>query len=275
MIGIFDSGYGGLTVLKEIINKLPQYDYVYLGDNARAPYGSKSQKVIFNYAKEAVDFLFENNCELVIIACNTASSEALRKIQQEFLPTEYPDKKVLGVIIPTVEAAVEKISAKKNKSNPKIGIIGTKATINSQVFNKEFAKFNISGLEIYSQAAPLLVPLIEENWLKKPETKMILKKYLRPLKIKKIQILIPACTHYPILDRQMKKIIGKNTEVLNIPQAITDKLENYLQRHPEIEKKLPRSKKRIFYTTDETEKFKNFGKNILGIEINDCRQINF
>ena len=174
MIGVFDSGFGGLTILKELLNKLPQYNYIYLGDNARAPYGSKSQDVIYNYTKEAVDFLFSQGCELIIIACNTASAKALRKIQQEYLPNKYPDKKVLGVVIPAVEIAAETI----NHKNKKVGVIGTRSTIESKVYEKELNKL-AKDIEIFSQSCPLLVPLVEEGMLKRVETKMILKKYWR------------------------------------------------------------------------------------------------
>ena len=177
MIGVFDSGFGGLTVLKEFLKVLPDYDYIYLGDNARAPYGNKSDEVIYNYTKQAVDFLFKSGCKLIIIACHTASAKALRKIQQEYSPEFYPDKRVLGVVTPVVEEAI------KLSRYHKLGIIGTMATINSGVYKKELEKLR-DDLEIFGQACPLLVPLVEEGWIGKPETNKILKKYLQPLKIK-------------------------------------------------------------------------------------------
>ncbi|MBI4779383.1 glutamate racemase, partial [Candidatus Falkowbacteria bacterium] len=189
MIGVFDSGFGGLTVLKEFLRVLPYYNYIYLGDNARAPYGNKSDEAVYNYTREAVDFLFKQGCELIIIACHTASAKALRKIQQEYLPEKHPDKRVLGVVVPMVEEAV-------NLSRyHKLGVIGTTATINSGAYKKELEKLN-DGLEIFQQACPLLVPLVEEGWTEKPEAKMILKNYLRPLKVKEIDTLILGCTHY-------------------------------------------------------------------------------
>ena len=171
MIGIFDSGLGGLTVMQALIGRLPDYDYLYLGDNARAPYGNKSAAAIFAYTRQAVGFLFARGCKLVILACNTASAEALRRIQQEYLPQAYPDKRVLGVVIPICEAAVA------SSRFGRIGVIGTRATINSGVYERELLKLR-PGLEIYSEPAPLLVPLVEEGWTGKPETNMILKKYL-------------------------------------------------------------------------------------------------
>ena len=284
MIGVFDSGFGGLTILKQFLseeenynegedcnprlhcnNFLQQYNYLYLGDNARAPYGNKSQDVIYNYTKEAVDFLFKQGCELIIIACNTASAKALRKIQQEWLPKHQPDKRVLGVVIPIAEQAV-----KLSRFN-RIGIIGTRATIESGVYEQELNKLK-TGLEIYSQACPLLVPLIEEAWLKKPETRMILKKYLRLLKQKKIDTLILGCTHYPFLIKDIQRIMGKNCQVLDSPKIVAEKLKDYLLRHPEIENKISKNKERLFYTTDDPARFKQFGEKFLGKEIKKVKR---
>ena len=249
-IGIFDSGYGGLTILKAFLDskKLSAYDYIYLGDNARAPYGNKSRRVIYKYTKQALNFLFKQGCGLVIIACNTASAKALRKIQQEFLPQNYPEKKVLGVVIPIIEKIAE------NKAQ-KVGIIGTRATVESHIYKQELEERGINK-EIFEQAAPLLVPLVEEAWIGRSETNKILKKYLRSLKNKKINILVLACTHYPFLIKDIERIMGKNCQVLNTPEIVTRKLEDYLKRHPEIENRLDKNKKIIFYTTDNTNYFK-------------------
>lgn len=267
MIGVFDSGLGGLTVLKKFLEKLPQYDYIYFGDNARAPYGNKSQNIIYQYTQEAVEFLLDKNCQLVIIACNTASAEALRKIQREFLPQKHPDKKVLGIIIPVVEGVEEYYQKNTNKKLKKrVGVIGTRATIESGAYNKEFYKRN-KKLEIFSQSTPLLVPLIEEGWHKKPETKKILKKYLRPLKQKEVDVLIPGCTHYPFLLKEMKKIMGKQTFVVDAPAIISEKLDLYLKNHPEIENKLSKNKKRLYYISDKKSQFKNISEKFLGKKI--------
>lgn len=265
MIGVFDSGFGGLTILKEFLSQLPEYDYIYLGDNARAPYGNKSEGVIFDYTKEAVDFLFKEGAELIIIACNTASAKALRKIQKEFLPFNYPKKRVLGVIIPIAEVIAE-------LKPLRIGVIGTKVTVESGIYEAEIKKLFKEPI-IYSRACPLLVPLIEEGWAKKVETKRILKKYLRPIKEKKIEALILGCTHYPILFKEIKEIMGKRTKIFDSPQIVAEKLNNYLNRHPEIEKKLNKNRKRLFYTTDSSEKFKEMGKRFLGGEIRDVKRI--
>lgn len=266
MIGIFDSGFGGLTVLRAIINKLPDYNYIYLGDNARAPYGNKSQELIYEYTAQAVAFLFKEGAELAIIACNTASTEALRKIQQEWLPKNYPKKRVLGVVIPVAEKII------KSERGDKIGIIGTRATISSGAYNKEIKKIN-SEAEIFEQACPLLVPLIEEGWHNRREAKMILRNYLRPLKKEKIDKLILGCTHYPILIKNIKGIMGKGCEVLDSPEIIAEKLKDYLIRHSEIEKKLLRNKEMIFYTTDKTKRFAELGQKFLGRPIKKIKSI--
>jgi len=271
MIGVFDSGLGGLTILKEFLKVLPQYDYMYLGDSARTPYGNKSQELIYNYTKEAVDFLFKKGCQLVIIACNTASAKALKKIQQEWLKEYYPDRRVLGVIIPVVEEVLKII-----KSAPRInciGVIGTRSTIESGVYNKEISK-HCKKFNIYGQACPLLVSLIEEGWIKKRETSLILKSYLRPLKQKRIKILILGCTHYPILLKPIREIMGQQCQVLNSPEFVAKKLDNYLKRHSEIEKNIPKNKKIIYYTTDEAKRFKLLGEKFLKRKIKKVEKIN-
>jgi len=261
MIGVFDSGFGGLTVLREFLHLLPKYDYIYLGDNARTPYGNKSQEVVYKYTEEAVGLLFRKGCELIIIACNTSSAKALRKIQTEWLPKNYPEKRILGVLIPAAEAASEFY-----KENPKIakrlGVIGTRSTIESKIYEAEIKKLD-SGVEVFSQACPLLVPLVEEGWSEKVETKMILKKYLRPLKEKKITSLILGCTHYPFLEKDIKRILGKNVEIISTPKVVAEKLKDYLERHKDIETKIKKSGERIFYTTDSEERFREFIKKFL------------
>lgn len=266
MIGIFDSGFGGLTVLKEFLRVLPDYDYIYLGDNARTPYGNKSDEIIYDYTKQAVDFLFKEGCELVIIACHTASSRALRKIQQEYLPKNYPERRVLGVVVPTVEEAV------KLSRYHKLGVIGTSATISSGVYKKELEKLR-NDLTIFEQACPLLAPLVEEGWTEKPEARMILKKYLRPLKVKEIDTLILGCTHYPLLEKDILKIMGRNVKVVNPAEVVAEKLKDYLKRHGEMEKKLGKKGKLIFYTTDNAAKFKELGQKFLGKNIEEVKRI--
>lgn len=263
LIGIFDSGLGGLSVLKKLLIELPGYHYLYLGDTARVPYGDKSTETIYNYTKEAVDFLFKKNCHLVVIACNTASAQALRRLQQEWLPKHYASRRLLGVIRPLAEAA-----AKNNFK--KIGIIGTKATINSQAYPKEIAALN-SKLKVFGQAAPLLVPLIEEGRINEPETELILKSYLKPLQNKKIDELILACTHYPHLQKTIQKIMGNEVAIPDTGKIIALSLKDYLSRHQEL--KIIKGKTSCdFYTTDDPKLFKNLAEKLLEQKIKSAKQ---
>lgn len=266
MIGVFDSGFGGLTVLKEFLRALPRHNYVYLGDNARAPYGSKSPEVIYEHTRQAVEFLFRKKCRLVILACNSASAGALRKIQQDWLPKYYRDRRVLGVILPVAEAA-----AGLSRSD-KIGVIGTRATVGAKTYERELKKIG-PRFKIYAQACPLLVPLVEEGWANEKETETILKKYLKPLQDKKIDTLILGCTHYPILLGRIRKIMGKKVKVLHSPQIVAVKLADYLKRHPEIEKRLKKNGKRIFFTTDDPKKFKQLGRQFLKKPIHQVKKV--
>lgn len=261
MIGIFDSGYGGLTIFKEILKKLPDYDYTYLGDNFRAPYGNRSQEVIYKFTHQAVEYLFKQGCELIILACNTASAEALRNLQQNYLLEKYPDRRILGVIRPMSEAVI------RITKNKRIGVVGTRATIESETFTKELKKQN-PQIEVSQKACPLLVPLIEEEWLKRPETKMILKKYLRPLKGYHIDTLILGCTHYSLLLDDFRRIMGKNIQVPNPGEIVAESLVDYLKRHPELEKSLSKNKKISYLTTDSPERFKEEALIFLGRDIN-------
>ncbi len=259
MIGVFDSGFGGLTVFRELVKQLPQYDYIYLGDSARAPYGNRSQDLIFKFTQQAVDYLFRQGCELIILACNTASAEALRKIQQEYLPKNYPSRRVLGVIRPTVEEA-----ARMTKNN-KIGVIGTKATVFSKAYVKELEKLN-PDIKVFQQACPLLVPIIEAGEHNREDTDLILKKYLMPLLKQDIDTLILGCTHYSIIKDKIKKLVG-DIQLVSQEEIISPKLADYLKRHPEIEKKLGKTGKRIFLTTDLTDKFQKLGSQFFGEKI--------
>jgi len=269
MIGVFDSGFGGLTIFKELVKQLPQYDYIYLGDSARAPYGGRSQDLIFRWTQQAVGYLFKQGCELIILACNTASAKALRRIQQEWLPLNYPERRVLGVIHPTVEEAVTLTK------NDKIGVIGTEGTVFSEVFIKEIKKLN-SNIEVFQQACPLLVPIIEAGEHGWEGVDLILKKYLMPLIKKNIDTLILGCTHYPIIKEEIRKITlvrpanGSRTgqiQLISQEEIIGSKLADYLERHPEIEKKISRRGKRIFLTTDLTDRFQKLGSQFFGQNI--------
>lgn len=250
-IGIFDSGLGGLIILKSIVKKLPQYDYMYLGDTKRVPYGDRSQEVIYEFTRQAVEYLFKQNCKLVILACNTASSRALRKLQKEFLPKYYPDRKILGVIIPTVEAIKEQVKVNR------VGIIATQATVDSKAIEKEYKKLN-SRATVYQNAAPVLVPLIENNGLKLIEP--ILKFYLKPLLKKKIQAVVLGCTHYVIVKKLIKKIVGQNILVVSQDEIVPSKLKTYLKKHAEVESKLSKNSKIDLRVTDLTDHYINLSK---------------
>ncbi len=251
-IGIFDSGLGGLLITKSLIKKLSQYNYIYLGDTKRVPYGNRSSDTIYEFLKEAVEYLFKNDCKLVIVACNTASAQALRRIQQEFLPYHYPDRRVLGVIIPTCEVAAS--------GSKKIGVIATQATVESGAFVVELKKID-KNISIIQRATPLLVPIIENGALKFAD--IILKEYLKPFK-NKIDTLILGCTHYPILKKEIQKIVGNKVKVIAQNDLIGAKLKDYLARHPEIEKLLNKKSKNKFFVTDTTSTMKKNVKKWFG-----------
>ena len=257
MIGIFDSGLGGLDIMKEIIRKMPAYDFIYLGDTARVPYGNRSLEVVDNLTQKAIDFLLQKNCELIIIACNTASSQALHKIQNEYGLIKQGKKKVLGVLIPASEEAV------KITQNKRIGVMATTGTVSSGSFPREIKKIN-PQIKVFSQACPLLVPLIEAGKQDSLTMKLILEKYLQPLIKKEIDTLILGCTHYGILEKLIKKIVGKQIKIIAEPNIVARKLKNYLWQHPEIEYKLSKKGQRYFYVTEANNNFQELGSKILG-----------
>jgi glutamate racemase len=262
-IGIFDSGFGGLDIFRHIEKKLPKYDFIYLGDNARTPYGSRSQETIYQYVTEAVDFLFDNGCQLIILACNTASAEALRKIQQEYLIKKYPDRRVLGVVIPAIEEALEKTR------NKKVGVIGTESTVRSNAFSNELAKKD-SKIKVFQKACPLLVPIVESDEKDEKLINLALQNYLKPLVVKNIDTLVLGCTHYGILKKNIEKVLkksGKKISIVSEGEIVAKKLTDYLGRHPEIEKTLDKNSVREFYTTDLTEKFQKVGTKLMGRKI--------
>ncbi len=259
-IGVFDSGFGGLNILRGIVRKLPDYNYIYLGDTARAPYGTRSKEIVHEFTKQAIDFLFKNNCELIILACNTASSDSLRKIQQEYLPKNYPNKRVLGVLIPAAEEAVV------STENKKIGVIATEGTVQSGAFVRELIKLS-SKLRVFQKACPLLVPIVEAGEQNSKVTEMILRNYLRPLLRKDIDTLILGCTHYGILENKIRKLLGRNIHIVSEAKIVPKKLEKYLKRHEEIERKIGRNGIVRFYSTDLTSKFQILGSKFFGEDI--------
>lgn len=236
-IGIFDSGLGGLLVARAIRKMMPEYDYVYLGDTKRVPYGNRSHETVFEFTREAVDYLFrKENCAIIIIACNTASARALRRIQKK-----YKNKKVLGVLIPSAEECA-KFS--------RVGILGTSGTVISNAFPDEIKKISKKTV-VFQNAAPLLVPLAEGGERKLAGT--FIKKYLKPLLVEKIQALALGCTHYPILKKEIKKYLPKNVKIISQDEIVPKKLKNYLMRHTEISKKLSKNHSAKILVTDKTK----------------------
>jgi len=251
-IGVFDSGLGGLTILKALVKELPQYNYIYLGDNARVPYGNRSPAIIYQFTKEAVEFLFKKNCQLIIIACNTSTSTSLRKIQQEYLPKFYPDRKVLGVIKPATEEL-------RDRKFERIGIIGTKTTVNSGAFVREIKKV-LPKAQIFQQACPLLVPYIEDSGQNKKILQLLIEEYLEGLKKKNIDSLLLACTHYEIIKKEIQAMLGSKIKVISEGKIVAEKLKDYLKRHPEVEKKLEKKKQVSYFFTDSNQDYKKLMK---------------
>jgi len=251
-IGVFDSGYGGLTVLREFVNRLPQYDYLYLGDNARAPYGTRSFDTVYRYTLQCVKWLLQQDCPLVILACNTASAKALRSIQQNDLHLLNPEARVLGVIRPTTE-----IIGKHTKSNS-IGILATNGTVQSQSYLIEIEKF-FPNLKIEQEACPIWVPLVENNEHQSDGADYFVKKHIDNIvnRNKNIDTILLACTHYPLLKEKIERHLPEDVKLVSQGEIVADSLKDYLDRHIEIEAKISKTGKRLFYTTDSTEDFNN------------------
>jgi len=235
-IGIFDSGLGGLSVARAIFERLPQYDYLYLGDTKRVPYGGRSQEAIHEFVSEALDFLFANDCHLVVLACNTASAEALRKSQQEYLPNTFPERRVLGVVIPCAEAAAA-LDVRQ------VGVIGTASTVESGAYLREL-KQQDPKLEVTQRSTPLLVPIIEGDGLK--YLAPILSDYLEPLQ--GTEALVLGCTHYGLIKDQIRALYSGT--VITSDEVVPDKLASYLDRHPEHQSVLSQGRSRRYCVTD-------------------------
>lgn len=251
-IGVFDSGYGGLTVLKEIVHKLPQYDYLYLGDNARAPYGNRSFDTVYHYTLQCVQWCFNQGCSLVILACNTASAKALRTIQQNDLPKIAPDKRVLGVIRPTAEI-IGNFSETKE-----VGILATTGTVASESYPMEIAKF-FPDVKVFQEACPMWVPLVENNEQDTHGAEFFVKKNMHNVfeKGENIDVLLMACTHYPLLREKIEEYLPVGVKLLSQGEIVAESLSDYLARHPEIETRCSKKGQRDFYTTDSTTDFDN------------------
>jgi glutamate racemase len=259
MIGVFDSGFGGLTVLRSLVDQLPQYDYIYLGDNARAPYGTRSFEAVYQYTLESVEWLFERGCPLVILACNTASAKALRTIQQNDLPHMEEGKRVLGVIRPTTEVIG------KYSSTGEIGILATPGTVTSGSYPIEIEKF-FPGLKVFQQACPLWVPLIENNEYETEGADYFVRKCVRSLLAQSphIDTILLACTHYPLLHKKIANAAGQGIRIISQGEIVATSLIDYLQRHRELEEKLGKGGSRAFFTTDSTEDFDRHGTSFYG-----------
>ncbi len=254
-IGVFDSGLGGLAIARAIMARLPQYDYLYLGDTKRVPYGNRSQETIHQFVGEALDYLFGQDCQLIILACNTASAEALRHSQQQYLPGRYPDRRVLGVLIPAAEAAIE--GGARN-----VGVIATASTVESGSYARELERLE-PGVRVHAQAAPLLVPLVENDGLK--YARLILSDYVEPLRQAQIDSLILGCTHYCLLKEMARELV--DCPVVSQDEVVPEKLANYLERHPEIESKLARAGERRYQVTDLSPGYIDFVRRLSGEEL--------
>ena len=266
-IGVFDSGYGGLTILNEIVSALPAYDYIYLGDNARSPYGTRSFETVYRYTLEAVQWLFQQGCHLVIIACNTASAKALRTIQQHDLPKINPSKRVLGVIRPTSE-----IIGNFTKTG-EVGILATSGTVMSESYLIEINKF-FPAITVYQEACPMWVPLIENNEHLHNGADYFVKQHMENIfsRSSNIDTLLLACTHYPLLKNKIVDYLPSPVHLISQGEIVAKSLCDYLIRHPELEQNCSKHNSREFFTTDLAVDFNNhatlfFGHKILSHQI--------
>jgi len=257
VLGFFDSGFGGLSVVREIQKKLPRYSFTYLGDNARSPYGSRSLDVIHRYTLEGVVELFGSGAQLIVVACNTSSSVALRRIQQEYLPSHYPDRRVLGIVIPTAEE-VSSLSATKV-----IGILATEATVHSLAYPQEIHKIDPS-VEVHQQACPLLVPLIEAGKL--DEVKEPAQRYVEQLlkENSRIDTILLGCTHYALIEETIRSLIPREVRLVSQGSIVAEKLVDYLRRHPEIDARLEKSGSETFLTTEYSSRIQRLATQFFG-----------
>lgn len=250
-IGIFDSGYGGLTIASETFKALPEYDFIYLGDNARSPYGTRSFELVYTFTLQAVRKLFQMGCNLIILACNTASAKALRTIQQNDLPRmNTPHRRVLGIIRPTVEAIGE------ITQSGRIGLLGTEGTVNSGSYPIELAKL-YPQIKVYQEACPMWVPLVEMGESDGPGADYFVQRHITHLLSQEARIdtLVPACTHYPLLLHKIRQFIPPEMRIVSQGKIVADSLIDYLKRHPEMDRILSRNGQIRYYTTENEAKF--------------------
>lgn len=261
-IGVFDSGYGGLTVLKEIRKLQPEYSYLYLGDNARAPYGPRSFEVVYKFTLQAVRYLFSQGCPLVILACNTASAKALRSIQQKDIPNIDPTRRVLGVIRPTAEyiGQVSKTGS--------VGILGTSGTVRSRSYDMEIEKLH-TGFSVFSQSCPMFVPLVENEEYMNPGADYFVKKYVGALmkQSNDIDSIILGCTHYPLLYDKILSYVPKGIKVVRQGDIVARSLKDYLRRHPEIDDRCEKNGVTRFLTTENPKSFERLARIFMDSEV--------
>ena len=274
MIGVFDSGFGGLTVLRSLVARLPEYDYFYLGDSARAPYGSRSLEVVHSFTREAVEFLFDAGCPLVVLACNTASAQALRTLQQRHLPTHRPDRRILGVVRPSAEAlaglppgAIPGVTQPSLAAGT-VAVLGTAGTVSSGSYALELAKL-APRLRLIEQACPLWVPLVEAGETSGPGVDYFLHKYLDPLFARPdppARVLL-GCTHYPLLRAGIQAVVPPPVELIDQGDLVAERLADWLVRHPDVESRLSRKARRRYATTDDPGWFAARGEPIMRASI--------
>ncbi|MBU0531098.1 MAG: glutamate racemase [Candidatus Uhrbacteria bacterium] len=276
MIGVFDSGYGGLTVLRELVDQLPEYSYIYLGDNAREPYGPHTEAEIFRYTLEGVEFLFAQGCELILLACNTVSAGALRRLQQEVLPAKYPDKRVLGILVPSIE----KLTGIPWKSPVKVrplgtetrtvGVLGTEATVRSAAYTKEIKKRD-PNMVVFEQACPALTTLIVAA-APEEELRKAVRQYLDELYNKMREqgeepppsALLLGCTHFAIIKDLIESELPDSVELVEQSSIVAETLRYYLERHSDLESRLNKSGQRIYYTTGDPTQISMLGSKYFG-----------
>lgn len=257
-IGVFDSGLGGLIITDALAKNLPQYDYIYLGDTARVPYGNRSQEAIYHFTQEAIDHLYAKDCAVVITACNTVSVEALRKIRKFDIPNNYPDRHAFGVVLPTVHAVI-------SQNHKKVGVIGTAATINSHAYQKVFNHIDPT-MKVYEQATPLLVPLIENNGTEWAQP--IITQYLLPLIKANVDAIILGCTHYAYFKDIIQKILGHDVSIYSQDEIIPQALNKFLAEQPQVAESLSTNNSVEYLVTDINDSFKSIAHHILEHQIN-------
>ncbi|MDD5039663.1 MAG: glutamate racemase [Patescibacteria group bacterium] len=255
MIGIFDSGIGGLTIVREVFKQLPDRQLVYFGDTARTPYGNKSADTIIQYALEDTEFLLSQGAKIIVVACNTASAVATDAIKKR-----YPDVPLFEVITPAVSAAV------KRTKNRRIGVIGTRATVQSMIYQKKIEMMH-NDCTIISKPCPLFVPLVEENFINDPITKMIARRYLRPLRLQQIDTLILGCTHYPLIKSIIQIKIGKRVSLIDPAEQTVAELKKYIEEHPDIERQPPKNSEHHFFFSDVAPHLKQLAAQWLDTKI--------